>query len=141
MSKIARRIVKTNQDIIGEHCIRNDDDILAVSNEDKKIACISYHEKLLNKGLACDRNSLCNADIVSCVTDLTNKNMSRECISKTKNGKAAKPKCVVSEMVRAAGEASADMTTDLVNQIIVGVIRAEWELSTIVSCYNEKSIS
>ena len=36
--KIAKRMVKTNQDIIGEQCIRNDDGVLAVSDEDKKIA-------------------------------------------------------------------------------------------------------
>ena len=36
--KIAKRIVKTNQDIIGEHCIRNDDGVLVVSDEVKKIA-------------------------------------------------------------------------------------------------------
>ena len=31
--------------------------------------------------------------------------------------------------------------TDLLNQIIVGVLGAEWELSTIVNCYKEKGDS
>ena len=35
-----------------------------------------------------------------------------------KNGKAAGQSRVVSEMVRAAGEAGVDMITDLVNQIV-----------------------
>ena len=47
--KIAKKMVKTNQDIIGEQCIKNDNGILAVKNEDKKIAWKSYHEKLLNR--------------------------------------------------------------------------------------------
>ena len=34
--KIAKRMFKTNQDIIGEKCIRNDNGVLAVSDEDKK---------------------------------------------------------------------------------------------------------
>lgn len=34
---IAKRTVKTNQDFIGEQCIRNDDGVLAVSGEDRKI--------------------------------------------------------------------------------------------------------
>ena len=52
--KIAKRMVKTNQDIIGEQCIRNDDGVLAVSDEDKKIAWKSYYEDLFTW----DRNSL-----------------------------------------------------------------------------------
>ena len=43
--------------------------------------------------------------------------MVRELISKMKNGKAAGPSEVVSEMVKAAGEVKVDMITDLVNQI------------------------
>ena len=31
--------------------------------------------------------------------------------------------------------------TDLLNQIIVGVLGAEWELSTIANCYKEKGDS
>ena len=45
-----------------------------------------------------------------------------------KNGKAAGPSCGVSEMVKAAGETRVDMITELVNEIIVRVIPAEWEL-------------
>ena len=41
-----KRIVKTNHNIIPEQCVRNDDDVLAVSDEDKKIAWKNYHEKL-----------------------------------------------------------------------------------------------
>ena len=39
--KIAKSVVITNQDIIGEQWIRNDDGLLAVSDENKKIACES----------------------------------------------------------------------------------------------------
>ena len=35
--KIAKRMVKINQDILGEQCIRSDDVVLAVSDEDKKV--------------------------------------------------------------------------------------------------------
>ena len=42
------------------------------------------------------------------------------------------------EMVKVAGEARDDMINDLVNHDIVGVIPAEWELSTIVYCYKGK---
>ena len=46
--KIAKRMVNTNENMIAGHCIRNDDGVPAVSDEDKKIVWNSYHEKLLN---------------------------------------------------------------------------------------------
>ena len=54
--KIVKRMVKTNQDTVGEQCIRNDG-VMAVS-QSKKIAWKSYHEELLNAGFAWDRNIL-----------------------------------------------------------------------------------
>lgn len=55
--------------------------------------------------------------------------MARKSISKMENKKARRPSDVVSEMIKAAGEVGVDMITDLVNLIIVvGCIRAEWEL-------------
>ena len=61
MFKFAKRMVKANQDIIGKHCIRNDD-ALTVSDEDKQISWKIYHEKLMNTEFACDRNSLSQTD-------------------------------------------------------------------------------
>ena len=33
--KIAKRMVKTNQDVIGKQCIRNNDGVLSVNDKDK----------------------------------------------------------------------------------------------------------
>ena len=44
---VAKRMFQLNQDIIGQQCIRNDHDILPVSDKDKKRAWKSYHEKKL----------------------------------------------------------------------------------------------
>lgn len=65
--KIVARMIKTNQDITGVQCIRNDDGVLAVSDADKKIAWTSYHNKLLNKQFALENNSLFQAGTVSIV--------------------------------------------------------------------------
>ena len=61
---------KTNQNIICKQCIRNDDNVLAVSDEDKKIAWKSYYENLLNTEFVWDRNNLSQADPVSAVPPL-----------------------------------------------------------------------
>ena len=50
----------------------------------------------------------------------------REFINKIKNGKAAGVVVVVSEMIKSTGLAGVD------------IITAEWKLSTIVRCYNDK---
>ena len=55
--KIVKGMVKTNQGITGQQCLRNGDGELAVSYEDTKIPWESYHEKLLNTVFVCDRNS------------------------------------------------------------------------------------
>ena len=81
--KIAKRIIKTNQDIIGENCVRSDASVLVVSDEDKKIAWKTE--------LAWNRNSFSQTDISSEVLSLTDKGMVRESVSKMKNGKAAGP--------------------------------------------------
>ena len=122
--KITNGMVKTIQHITGGQCIRNDDGLLAVSDEDKKIAWKSYHEKLLNTEFAWNNNSLFQVYKVSSILWLIDKSIIRESISKIKNGKAAGLLGVVLEMV-----AGVDMILDLVNQIIVeGDIPAEKEL-------------
>ena len=45
MFKPGKRMVKTDQGILGEKCIRNDDGVLAVNEDDNKIVAKSYHEK------------------------------------------------------------------------------------------------
>ena len=58
------------------------------------------------------------ADTVNGVARLIDKDMVKESISQMKNGKTVRPSIVVSEMVKAVGEAVDDMITGLVNQII-----------------------
>ena len=46
---------------------------------------------------------------------------------------------LVSEIVKLAGQVGIDITTDLINQIIVErVIPADWELSTIENCHKRR---
>ena len=85
--------------------------------------------------LAWDRNNLIQEDTMSSVPLLIGKDMLRESISKMKDGKAATSSGLASEIVNAAGEAGADMMTDLVNQIIVGAAPTEWQLTCIANFF------
>ena len=87
--KINEWMVKTNHNVVGEQCIRNNV-ILAVSEEDKKIALKCYHEKLLNTEFALDKNSLSQANPANRVLLITDKEKDRQSISKMKNGKGCR---------------------------------------------------
>ena len=80
----------------------------------------------MNKEFTLDRNSLSQADTNSDIPRLTDKDMIRKSISKIKNGKAARPSDVASEMVKAARKAGVDMITELMNQIKLGTLPANW---------------
>ena len=63
--KIAKQIAKTNQDVVGEKCIRNDDGVLACSETEKKAAWKCYYERYLNTEFAWDRDNLPPVEPVS----------------------------------------------------------------------------
>ena len=102
------KMVKTNQDINDEHCIRNNGGVVAVSDEDKKIAWESYHEKFPSIVFVWYINSLSQAHTVSGATCLIDKDLVRKSVSKMKNGKATGTSGLVQEMVKAAEEARVD---------------------------------
>ena len=54
--------------------------------------------------------------------------MVRKSINKTKNEKTAGLSGAVLEMAKAPGKAGVHMITDLVNQIMVGVMPAKWDI-------------
>ena len=91
-------MVETNPGI-NEQCIKNDDEVWVISDEDKKIARRSCHEKLWNIEFAWGRNTLSEADAISGVPHLTPKDMVRESITKTKKGNASRTTDVASETV------------------------------------------
>ena len=100
MFKTAKSVVKTNQNIMDEHCIRNDDGVPAVIDENMKLDWKNYHEKLSNTVFAWDESSLTHSDTVGNVACLIEKDMARKIISKMNNGKVVELSVVVSEMVK-----------------------------------------
>ena len=108
--------------------------LLKINEQDKKNAWKCYYEKLLNTEFPWDREHLEMAEAVAGPAIRIEKEMVREAVNKMK-AKAAGPSAVVAEMLKAAGETGIEMITNLTNQIVRGVIPADWDLSTIVNCY------
>ena len=46
--KFAKQMDKTNQDVVGEKCVRNDADELSLSDEEKMKAWVEHYARLLN---------------------------------------------------------------------------------------------
>ena len=102
-------MVKTNPDIIDEHCIRNDDCIPAVIDENMKLDSKSYHEKLFNTVFGWDDSSSSRSNTVGKIACLGDKGMARKIISKMNNGKIVELSSNISEIVTTAGEVEVDM--------------------------------
>ena len=96
---------QTNQDTVGEQYIRNVDIQLW---KQQNILEFTWY-----------KNNLSQADTVSGVPCLIEKDMLKESVSNMENGKIAGLSRVVSEMIKAAGKAVVYMIIDLVNQIII----------------------
>ena len=132
--KIAKQMKKTNQDVVGEKCIRNDEGNLASTEEEKKLAWKSHYEKLLNTEFDWDRDSLSEVHPVEGPAMQIKKEWVEEAIRKMKNGKAAGMSGIVAEMVKASGDTGIELIISLANQIMKdGVIPQDWQSSVTVN--------
>ena len=137
--KIANQMKKTNQDAVGEKCIRNDEGNLASTEEEKKLAWKSHYEKLLNTEFHWDRDSLSEVHPVEGPAMQIKKEWVEEEIRKMKNGKAAGMSDIDAEMVKASGDTGIEIITNLANQIMKdGVNPQDWQSSVIVNCFKGK---
>ena len=115
--QIAKRMVKTNQDIIGEqnyYWWRKEKSLEKLSWEAFEHRVCMGQQKFVPSRYNY-QHTLLNRQKNRTVRDL---------ISEIKNGKAAGLWGVVSEMVKTAKEVGVEMVTDIVNQIIVD--RRSW---------------
>ena len=92
---------KTDNDITGNEIVRKGDNVLAFSDEDKKITWKSHPEKLLSLH-AWERSGFFHEDAFSIVPHLVDKSMIPKSTSKMKKGCQA---IRFTEMVKSAEEA------------------------------------
>ncbi|XP_057303385.1 uncharacterized protein LOC130640832 [Hydractinia symbiolongicarpus] len=130
---------KTNQDIVGEKCIRNDEGVLASTEEEKRVAWKNHYQRLLNTEFDWDEDNLSDDDVVEGPAMQIKTEWVVEAIRKLKIGKAAGVSGIVAEMVKASGYIGVELITSLANQIIKdGAIPSEWQSSVIVNCFKGK---
>ena len=111
-------MAKTNQDIVGEKCIRNDRDELAFDDNSKKEAWSSHYTWLLNEEFEWSRDDLITADPVEGPAVWIQREWVKQAITEMKCGKAAGPSGIVAEMLKASGERGVDLVTELTNSMV-----------------------
>ena len=67
-------------------------------------------------------NSLSLANTISCVSHVVDSDMVKESICKMKNSEAVEQSDLVSEMVKTKGEGGIEITKEVVNRIMLGII-------------------
>ena len=136
--KISKQMRKSNQDVVGEQCVRDDTGTLACTEDAQKKAWHSHYNHLLNVEFDWDQDSLSEAVPVDEPIKVE-KSMVIEAIGKMKEGKAAGPSGVTVEMVKAGGELSSDLVHDLISDVVnEAVIPNDWTESIIINCYKGK---
>lgn len=137
--KIAKQMISTNRDVVGDKCVRNDRGDLATSDQDKLLAWKEYYERLLNEEFDWDKDNLIINDPKLGPQPQIEMESVRRALNKMKKGKASGISGVVSEMWLASGDLGIERMTQLFNQIVVdNQIPEDWNTSVIVNCFKNK---
>ena len=137
--RIAKQMMRENQDVMGEKCVKNDEGKLALTPEAKKAAWKQHYGGLLNVEFSWNPEELSDEPPTQGPVLLITPGMAQKAISKMKFGKAAGPSNIVAEHLKASGEIGIKLITDLANAMIRGEqAPQDWEHSFIVNCYKGK---
>ena len=124
--KLAKQMDKTNQDVNGEKCVRNDAGELSPSDEEKMKALVEHKARLLNLEFESDLHP--EVTPVEGPPPPVTKDLIRKAFRKMKCGKAAGPSGIIAEMLKAAGEVGIDLLTELTEVVFCnGAIPTDWQ--------------
>ena len=116
--RIAKQIRKQNQDIVGEKCVKDDDNKLAYSDTAKKNAWKQYYQRLLNVEFPWDETSLSQIEPSIGPVPFITANMVLPSIQKMKLGKSLGLSYVIVEMLKASPGQCSQLIADLINDIV-----------------------
>ena len=137
--RLAKQMDRTNQDVVGEKCIRNDAGELALTDADKKKAWVEHCSKLLNVEFDWPRDLLPEVPPTEGASPPVTTEQITAAIGKMKCGKAAGPSGVTAEMLKAAGTEGIELIRQLAERVFAGEpIPKEWEESIILNLYKGK---
>ena len=128
--KLAKRMRREKQDIIGNKSMKNDEGYLIYNDSAKLKARKSHYERLLNVELMWNSDPLLYLNPKIDPPLYITEEMVSKAIVKMKNGKAAGPSGIVIEMTRSPLKQIIKSITNLANRIIKeDCIPLDWNLS------------
>ena len=110
---IAKQMDKTNQDVVGEKCVKNDAGELSLSNDQKMKSWVEYYSRLLNVEFEWPSDTVDDVAPTSGPSPSITMALINEAIKKIKFCKAAGPSGIVAEMLATSGEKGVDLLTRL----------------------------
>ena len=137
--RIVKQMDRTNQDVLGEKCVRNDAGELSLSDEDKMKAWVEHYARLLNVEFEWSCDLLPEVSPVAGPPPSVSAVMIRKALSKMKIGKAAGPSGIIAEMLKASGEEGVELASQLAEAVFgSGEILKDWEESFILNLFKGK---
>ena len=140
--KLAKQMDRSNQDVVGEICIRDDHGKLALSDDEKMEAWVEHYARLLNVEFDWPSDLLPEVPPVEGPPPPVTTKMVSDAIEKMKSGKAAGPSGIVAEMVKATGDLGVEQIRVLTEAVVCnGAIPKDWEESHILNLYKGKGVA
>ena len=137
--RIAKQMDHTNQDVVGEKCVRNDAGELSLSDEEKMKAWVEHYARLLNVEFEWPRDQLPDVAPIAGPPPRVSTKLVQRALNKMHCGKAAGPSGIIAEMLKATGAEGVERARQLADAVITnGVIPKDWEESYIINLFKGK---
>ena len=132
-------MIRTNSDVTGDKCVKNDEGNLACTDEEKLHAWKQHYQKLLNEEFPWDEEHLVFESPCEGPPPRINRTWVINALRKMKDKKAAGATGITAEMLKAAGDIGIDILMDICNDIISEkAIPAKWDTSIILNLFKGK---
>ena len=137
--RLARQMDRTNQDIVGEKCVRNDAGELTLTDADKMKGWVEHYSRLLNVEFEWPCELLPDVAPTAGPPPPVTTEKIQAALGKMKAGKAAGPSGITAEMLKASGPEGVELIRQLGELVFGGdPVPKEWEESIILNLYKGK---
>ena len=137
--RLAMQMDRSNRDVVGENCVRNDAGEVALSDDDKMKLWVEHYARLLNIEFEWPSHELPEVLPTAGPRPKVSASLISKALGKMKCGKSAGLSVVVAEMLKAAGDDGVELIRQLAEAVFSsGDIPEDWEKSFILNLHKGK---
>ena len=115
--RLAKQMDRSNRDVVGENCVRNDAGEVVLSDDDKMKAWVEHYTRLLNIEFEWPSHELPEVPPTAGPRTKVSASLISKALGKMKCGKSAGPSGVVAEMLKAAGDDGVELIRQLAEAV------------------------